>query len=355
MKRTIAAGLVLLLLLCMATASAGAPGSAGDSLMILSDLYENFDPLLKADISETLGDASDKALNRLDEVYKSYLGYSFAPRFAGVSLAPGETITLSAGGSFILLSGAAALTLAAGSVINVSVGDAVSSGEHLVLNQRYFCTEDTTAILTASLASTGRVDGYYLLSGNESARPSLPFVDVSESDWFFAAVGFVYEDGLFMGTAADTFSPAATMTRAMFVTVLYRLDGGDGPQTEIHDSRFGDIASGMWYTDAVAWGDANGIVTGYDDETFRPDAPVTREQMSVIMHRYAEYKEQGSSQPDDAFDAFPDKNEVSAYAVAAMKWAVSRGIINGSNGSLFPRRSATRAQVAQIIFNYCMI
>jgi hypothetical protein len=109
----------------------------------------------------------------------------------------------------------------------------------------------------------------------------------------------------------------------------------------------------LYYYGAVAWANANDIVTGYTDGTFQPDRYITREQMAAIMHRYALYKGRDPSTPGTVFDTFPDRTEVSGYAAHAMRWTVSWEIIKGSDGKLLPQNTATRAEVAQVIYNYC--
>jgi hypothetical protein len=349
LKRTIAAGLVIIMLSCMVTVSASTAGTTADPLITLSYLDGAFASSMRSDIADTLGSAADKAMNRLDELYKTYVGYSFAPRFTSVTLAAEDTVTLSAGASFILLSGSATLTVTSGTVINISTGTEVASESRLAQYQRYFCAEDTTALITANSAATGQVDGYYLL--DSTAPQQRVFIDVLEGQWYFPAVDFVYTNGLFAGTSENTFSPAMSMTRGMFVTVLYRLDGrpptgSGGAFTDVSDAS-------RYYYDAVTWANTNRIVTGYEDGTFRPNAAVTREQMATIMHRYATFKERDMSMPGTVYDTFPDRGDVSDYAADAMRWTVSWGVINGSDGRLLPQDTATRAQVAQIIYNYC--
>jgi hypothetical protein len=164
-------------------------------------------------------------------------------------------------------------------------------------------------------------------------------------------VDYVYKSALFSGTAADKFSPAAPMTRGMFVTVLYRLDGKPSASGEVSFSDVGDAS--QYYYDAVRWASASGVVNGYDDGTFRPNASVTREQMAAIMYRYATFKGVDVAASDDsAFDAFSDRGSVSAYAETAVRWAAARRVINGSDGKLNPAGDAPRAQVAQIVLNF---
>lgn len=180
------------------------------------------------------------------------------------------------------------------------------------------------------------------------SKPKLPFTDVSTSDWFYSDVMFVYENGLFSGTDSRSFSPNASMTRVMLVTVLYRLEGepaGTG------SSSFSDVCSGSYYEKAVAWAAANGIVTGTGSTSFSPDAKVTREQLAAILYRYAQYKKLDTD-AGAKLDSFSDAGNVSGYASEALSWAVSEGLINGASGRLMPKGDATRAQVAAILHRF---
>ena len=180
------------------------------------------------------------------------------------------------------------------------------------------------------------------------SKPKLSFTDVSTSDWFYSDVMFVYENGLFSGTDSRSFSPNASMTRAMLVTVLYRLEGepaGTG------SSSFSDVRSGSYYEKAVAWAAANGIVTGTGSTSFSPDAKVTREQLAAILYRYAQYKKLDTD-AGAKLDSFSDAGNVSGYASEALSWAVSEGLINGASGRLMPKGDATRAQVAAILHRF---
>ena len=350
LKRTAASIIVAVLLLLMVTASATTAGTAAEPLITLSYLDGTFAASLKTEITQMLGDSAGKSLNNLNALYRNYLEYSFAPAFMRVSLAAADSVILSMGSSFILQSGSATLAAVDGTVINISTGQSVSSGGRLALRQRYFCTENTTAVITANSSSTGNVDGYYFIDTAAPNRPHPVFRDVRERDWYYPAVDYVYNNNLFGGTAPNTFSPDTPMTRGMFVTVLYRLEG----EPEVRDGgQFKDVQdTSLYYYKAVTWANANNIVLGYNSGAFGPNDPVTREQMATIIYRYAQYKQRDMSSQGSAFDVFPDKGDVSEYAAQAMRWAVTWSIINGSNGRLLPRNTATRAQVAQIIANY---
>ena len=176
----------------------------------------------------------------------------------------------------------------------------------------------------------------------------LPFTDVREADWFYDDVVYAYENGLFSGTSDTTFSPNASMTRAMLVTVLYRLEG---QPTVSGRSGFSDVKLNSYYEDAVTWAADNGIVNGTGATTFSPNANVTREQMAAILYRYAQYKQYGTT-ASAGLNGFSDAAKVSAYAKAPLSWAFAEKLVNGSDGRLLPTGNATRAQVAAILHRF---
>lgn len=176
----------------------------------------------------------------------------------------------------------------------------------------------------------------------------LPFTDVRESDWFYDDVVFAYENGLFSGTSDTTFSPNTSMTRAMLVTVLYRLEGQPAVNGR---SGFSDVQYNGYYEDAVTWAADNGIVNGTSITTFSPNANVTREQMAAILYRYAQYKKYNTA-ASSSLNGFTDQASVSGYATASLEWAVAEKLVNGSAGKLMPTGNATRAQVAAILHRF---
>ena len=207
----------------------------------------------------------------------------------------------------------------------------------------------TTAVYTVTVNTAALPEP--ITPGVDNKKPAskpevkLPFTDVSTSDWFYDDVAFVYENGLFSGTDSRSFSPNASMTRAMLVTVLYRLEG---EPTVTGRSSFTDVRSGAYYEKAVIWAAANGIVTGTDSTSFSPDAKVTREQLAAILYRYAQYRKLDTD-ASAKLNSFTDADSVSAYASEALGWAVSESLINGASGKLMPKGDATRAQVAAIL------
>lgn len=184
----------------------------------------------------------------------------------------------------------------------------------------------------------------------ETPVSSLPFGDVKSGDWFYNDVKYVYDKGMMAGTAADVFAPNATTTRAMIVTILYRLEGSPAVTGT---SAFVDVPAGQWYTDAVNWAAANQIVKGTSATTFAPNASITREQMAAILYRYAQYKGYDVTKKAD-LSGYSDNGQVSAYAKDALAWANAAKLINGvTNTTLAPQGNATRAQVSAILHRFC--
>ena len=178
----------------------------------------------------------------------------------------------------------------------------------------------------------------------------LPFTDVKADDWFYEAVKYAYDNKLMDGTSSTTFAPLMTTNRAMIVTILWRLEGSPVVNYAMN---FSDVESGVWYTEAVRWAAAEGIVKGYSDTVFAPDDTVTREQLATILYRYAEYKEYDVSAKGD-LTTFADGSTVSTWAADGMTWAVGAQLITGKDGGkLDPTGTATRAEVATILMRFC--
>lgn len=180
--------------------------------------------------------------------------------------------------------------------------------------------------------------------------PNVDFLDVSRTDWFYYDVRYVCENGLMNGTSRNRFSPYGTATRGMLVTILYRME--NEPRC-FGSAAFSDVKPGAYYEKAVVWASQNNIVSGYTDGTFRPDAPVTREQLASILYRYTLYRGQDVSAGETtSLTGYGDAQAVSSYALPAMRWACGMGILQGANGKLNPSGLATRAQLAAMLHRY---
>ena len=209
-----------------------------------------------------------------------------------------------------------------------------------------------------AVAVTEQADGTYTFTMPNGqvtvtvtfAEAPLPFPDVTEGDWFYDAVRYAYETGLMDGVGDSLFAPNSETTRAQLVTILYRLEG----EPEVSGtSGFTDVAADTWYTDAVAWAAANGIVNGVSETEFAPGKNITREQLATILFRYAEAKGYDVSARAD-LSAYPDADQIQSYAAESVAWAVAEGLIQGfEDNTLRPAGNATRAQIATILMRFC--
>ena len=179
------------------------------------------------------------------------------------------------------------------------------------------------------------------------------FSDVRPSDWYHDAVNYVCENGLMNGTSNTVFSPNDTTSRSMIVTILYRLAGSPDLPESNWGYPYADVDASAYYSTPVYWARMNDLITGYSDTQFGPDDAITREQLTAILYRYADYLGLDTDTdfiPDKYYD-FPDYKTVSRYAANAMSWCVNKGIVNGSDGKLNPQGTATRAEVATMLMN----
>ncbi len=183
---------------------------------------------------------------------------------------------------------------------------------------------------------------------------TMNFADVTTADWFYDTVKYTYENGLMNGTSDEAFAPYANTSRAMLVTILWRLEGEPAP---LGDCQFVDVPANTWYTKAVTWAAEKGIVTGLTATEFGADADITREQFATILWRYAKnYKGYDVSVGEDTnILSYTDAMVVSEYAIPAMQWACGAGLINGIDGALQPAGYANRAQAATILARFCQI
>jgi uncharacterized repeat protein (TIGR02543 family) len=184
---------------------------------------------------------------------------------------------------------------------------------------------------------------------SENAEGVANFTDVSPTDWFYEAVKYVNEKGLMVGVGEDEFAPAAEITRGMLITIIYRLEN---PDTNTPPLNFTDVPSGEWFSDAVAWGAANGIINGYGDGQFGPKDVITREQFAAILYRYTQWKNIDTNKTT-GIGNYADANEVSNWALPAIDWAVAEGLMMGrSETTLVPLGTATRAEAATLLMRY---
>ena len=176
-----------------------------------------------------------------------------------------------------------------------------------------------------------------------------PFTDVSEKDWFYNDAMFVYKNGLMLGTSKTLFGPHGTVTRGMMATILWRMEGSLAPKGE---NSFTDVEAGRWYADAITWTAENGIFAGYSMDKFGPDDPITREQLTAIFYRYADYKGYKLTVTEN-LDKFEDADKITDYAKMVMQWAVGNGLIKGKSENLLdPQGTATRAEISAMLHRF---
>ena len=179
-----------------------------------------------------------------------------------------------------------------------------------------------------------------------------PFADVNAGDWFYRDVLFSYEKGLMSGMDAAAFAPYANTTRAQIAVIFYRMEGSPAVEGE---NSFADVVRGSgtaWFYDAVTWAQQNGIMGGYDNSSFAPNDPITREQLAAIFYRYAQYKGYDTTQGGMAIREFRDYESISDYAMSAMAWAVNTGLVKGDSNLLYPNGTATRAEIAAMLHRF---
>ena len=213
-------------------------------------------------------------------------------------------------------------------------------------------TKKSDTVYTFTMpASQVKVGVTYVKEDSTVVEPTTSFTDVTSTDWFAEAVKYVADKGMMNGTSKTTFGPKSGTTRGMIVTVLYRLE--NEPSTSA--TSFTDVASDAYYANAVAWANANSVVSGYGNGKFGPNDSITREQLAAILYRYAQYKKYNVSVGEDTnIMDFDDVRQISSYAVPAIQWACGAGVMTGkSTTTLDPKGGATRAEVAAMLMRFC--
>ena len=217
-------------------------------------------------------------------------------------------------------------------VQHITVTD--ENGERLKL------TENRDGTYSFTMPS-GTANVYARFSGS-----GLPFADVPSGSWYYDDVAYVYDTGLMTGLTATAFGPNLSTTRGMIVTILWRMENEPAAK---HGCPFADVRRGSYYEQAIAWASENGIVTGFDASTFAPDRAITREQLAAILFRFAAYRGMDAVTLRENLSSFQDQAAISVYAVSALNWAVSEGLMQGTGDKLEPTGNATRAQVAAML------
>ena len=358
MKKIAALGLSLLMLSTMSLASAAGAGTQDDPFITRSYAQQWAQDIIARGM-ESVEDTFDALLRTLAPSQNGQVdipeGYLIAQGYESLRLPEGGTVSLASGSSIIVLEGTIKVSGLEGSLIDISTAQELSQGDVLNRNVRYFCAEDTSATFSASSAAQVAVEGYYLPGQEEPEEdpetPSdSPYRDVDQEDWFYEAVMYAYEHDIMSGMGDGLFSPKVKLSRAMIAQVLYNMEGApsaSGGET------FQDVGQGDWFYDAVAWASANGIMGGYGDGTFGPEADLKREEMAITLYRYAQFKGRDTSAVGD-LSLFPDGDSVSSWAREGMSWITGAGLLLGDeNNRLQPAGTATRAEAAQLLMRFC--
>ena len=209
----------------------------------------------------------------------------------------------------------------------------------IAFNKNYFSSTEKTNILNS-----------FKIKDTVTSSYGLPFTDVQSQKWYRRAVEYVYKNDIIKGLNDYTFGPDDKLSRSMMVTILYRMAGspsvsGTSPFKDVKDSS-------KWYYKAVLWASKKNIVSGYSNGNFGPGDNITREQLAVMLYKYAKYRGKNVSNLGN-ITTFTDYKQVASYATTQVKWAVGAGVITGSNNKLNPKGNATRAEAASMLYKYC--
>ena len=341
MKKKLLAGSLALFLLT----GVGLASSQSETLVSLSHLTGLFWNDLKATVKQEVDRDTSAMYTEASAQAGRLTGASntFVPQ-SGVN---GDVVAGSTGSGLIWTSGTGMVR--GGTLVDATIGSEVPSGGTLSTGHRYLAGSDVILVV-ASASAQWMEEGTWTVTAGDPVEPpaELPFTDVGRNEWFFADVAYVYQNGLFNGESPTTFEPESKMQRCMMTTVLHRLAGSP---TVTYVNLFRDIPDGEWFTAGTIWAGNQGVVSGVGDSLFDPYANVTRQEIAVILHRYAGkvgYDVSASA----SLAGFRDAGTVASWGQQAISWAVGVGIMNGDEGSLYPNGDATRAEVAAMLHRF---
>ena len=343
MKKKLLAGALALLIL-LGCVTAGWAGSLADPLISLSYLTGTFFDGLKAYVTQWVTQGTQELLIKPGRTSED--GWTTSYGFVPGKGESGDTITLTEGSGLIWSEGSGAVS--SGTLVDATDGTELAAGDALTAGHRYLAAEDT--VVAAASQALWMTEGKWLFGAGGTVTAPLRFTDVPENAWYYDDVRFVVENGLFNGTDETLFSPDTAMWRGMVTTVLYRLAG----EPEVSYSQiFSDIPEDLWYTNGTIWCAQMGIVGGIGDGSFAPSQDVDRQQLAVMLYRYAVQMGYSADERRDLSAVFSDAGEVASWAEEAVSWAVGVGIINGNDeGKLIPGNGADRAQVAAMLHRF---
>lgn len=339
-KKLLATGLALALLTgCMAAFA----GSQSNALVSLSYLSGTFWDDLKAIVRMDV----DRNTTALYNDFANQAGSGGTGSFAAQSGINGDIVSAPVGYGLIWGSGSGMVQ--SGTLIDATEGREVNAGGTLTAGHRYLAGTDAALVVTSD-AAQWMAEGNWSVTAGDPVHPSvtLPFTDVNEGEWYYSDVAYVYTSGLFYGTSETEFSPNGKMQRCMMTTVLHRLAGEPAVS---YSAMFRDVPEGKWYTAGTIWAGTEGVVSGVGGGRFNPSANVTRQEIAVILYRYA--KKMGYDVSTSAsLSGFSDSASVASWSREAMSWAVGAEILNGSSGALRPGGDATRSEVSAMLHRF---
>jgi hypothetical protein len=353
LKRVAALVLVIILISGLGivlAATTGSGGSADDPLISLNYLNSTVIEKLKASAKalqkQKLEPKHTAARERLDKIYIPDTEFSYAPEFTALDFDTGGRITLNEFGCFILFGGKGRLYITAGEVVNISTGEVCKNGELLKLNNKYFAVEESSAYIRLYTDdSWGMVDGYYNYVAAEEIPLRESFLDVGDEHWAAEYIFSLAEQKIVNGVGGYMFNPSGTVTRGTFVTVLGRI--ADIETSWYTVSGFDDTDITKWYGPYVAWAAEAGIVRG-DGGNFKPEAPLSREQMAVIIANFASYMKAEAQEASDE-NPYSDSDKISSWAADAVLKVKALGLMTGKTNNAFdPQGTATRAEICAV-------
>lgn len=344
MRKRLVSGVLALVLLTGGVLAAFS-ASQSEILVSLSYLTGTFWNDLKATVKQEVDRDTTAMYNEAAaQVGQTGSGTSSFAVHAGVN---GDVVTGSIGSGLIWTAGSGIVR--SGALIDATVGSEVAAGGALSAGHRYLAGTDVILAVTSG-AAQWMAEGKWSVAAGEPTQPpaSLPFTDVGQGAWYYNDVAYVYQNGLFNGDSPTRFAPEDKMQRCMMTTVLHRLAGEPAVN---YSALFRDIPDGQWYTAGTVWAGALGVVSGVEPGHFDPFSNVTRQEIVVILYRYAQrmgYDVSASA----SLSGFQDAGAVASWGQQAVSWAVSSGILNGSGGALLPNGDATRAEVAAMLHRF---
>lgn len=342
MKKRLLTGALAVLLLAGGVTAAF---SAGQSETLVSRSY--LEGTFWNDLKATVKQETDKNTTAFYNEIASQAGQGAGSAFAARNGVNGDRVAGTTGSGLIWTSGSAVVY--SGALVDATTGSELPAGSSLTAGHRYLAGSDVTLVVSSN-AAQWMGEGQWTLTHGDPIRPpaELPFTDVAQGAWYHDDVAFVYQRKLFNGDSPTSFAPENRMERRMMTTVLHRLAGEPAVS---YSALFRDIPDGEWYTDGTIWAGTIGVVSGVEPGRFDPTSNVTRQEIAVILHRYAGKMGYDLS-ASASLSGFRDASSVASWGTAAMSWAVGAGILNGSDGALLPNGDATRAEVAAMLHRF---